>query len=148
MMGSLTLYRGLLRDHVFSKPWIRAITPGAEAGPSGAETTPKLPSIGHGIAGMGAGTTVSIVAAPLEHVKSRLQTQYSADKKQRLFSGPIDCTRKIVSTHSTYGVLLALPSALSDVRSVAPFSWNLWLVPGFICDSHFQILLLFLVEFV
>lgn len=42
------------------------------------------------------GATVSFVAAPVEHVKARLQIQYAADKSKRLYSGPIDCCRKIV----------------------------------------------------
>jgi solute carrier family 25 carnitine/acylcarnitine transporter 20/29 len=56
-----------------------------------------LPSFGHGIAGIMAGTTVSFIAAPVEHVKARLQIQYAADKSKRLYSGPIDCIRRIVS---------------------------------------------------
>lgn len=59
-----------------------------------------LPSFGHGIAGIMAGTTVSFIAAPVEHIKARLQVQYAADKSKRMYSGPIDCTRKIVSSPS------------------------------------------------
>lgn len=93
MLGSLTLYRRLLLEHVFSKPRIRdAIS--FSRGPKDLNT---LPSLGHGIAGIMAGSTVSFIAAPVEHIKARLQIQYAADKKQRLYSGPIDCTRKIVS---------------------------------------------------
>jgi solute carrier family 25 carnitine/acylcarnitine transporter 20/29 len=44
-----------------------------------------------------AGTTVSFVAAPVEHIKARLQIQYAADKSKRMYSGPIDCLRKMVS---------------------------------------------------
>jgi hypothetical protein len=43
-----------------------------------------------------AGTTVSFIAAPVEHIKARLQVQYAADKTKRMYSGPIDCLRKIV----------------------------------------------------
>jgi solute carrier family 25 carnitine/acylcarnitine transporter 20/29 len=56
-----------------------------------------LPSFGHGIAGILAGTTVSFIAAPVEHIKARLQVQYAADKSKRMYSGPIDCLRKLVS---------------------------------------------------
>lgn len=73
------------------------------------ETPERLPSVGHGIAGIMAGSTVSFVAAPVEHVKARLQIQYSADKKKRLYSGPIDCTKKIVSA-----VLFATPSQVTE----------------------------------
>lgn len=96
MLGSLTLYRRLLLENVFSKPEIRASMPFI-----GKQTDlHTLPSFGHGIAGIMAGTTVSFIAAPVEHVKARLQIQYSADKSKRLYSGPIDCVRKMVrNTH-------------------------------------------------
>jgi solute carrier family 25 carnitine/acylcarnitine transporter 20/29 len=92
MLGSLTLYRRLLLENVFSKPSIRAMTPFAK----NQSDLHTLPSFGHGIAGIMAGTTVSFIAAPVEHVKARLQIQYAADKSKRLYSGPIDCTRRIV----------------------------------------------------
>lgn len=93
MLGSLTLYRRLLLEHVFSNLRIRdAISFSRE--PKDLNT---LPSLGHGIAGIMAGSTVSFIAAPVEHIKARLQIQYAADKKQRLYSGPIDCSMKIVS---------------------------------------------------
>lgn len=56
----------------------------------------RLPTIGHGIAGIMAGATVSFIAAPVEHIKARLQVQYAAEKSKRLFSGPVDCIKKIV----------------------------------------------------
>ena len=56
----------------------------------------KLSVLGEAVAGMFAGWTVSFVAAPVEHVKARLQIQYSADRSTRLYSGPVDCSRKLV----------------------------------------------------
>ncbi|RAL14306.1 putative mitochondrial carrier protein [Aspergillus homomorphus CBS 101889] len=104
MLGSLTLYRRLLLENVFSKPHIRAMTP-----LSGRQTDPNtLPSFGHGIAGIMAGTTVSFIAAPVEHVKARLQIQYSADKTKRMYSGPIDCVRKLLRTHGISGLYRGL----------------------------------------
>lgn len=102
MLGSLTLYKRLLLENVFSNPRIR------EAIPFSKGTNPNtLPSFGHGIAGILAGCTVSFIAAPVEHVKARLQIQYAADKKQRMYSGPIDCSKKIVSiTHASESSLL------------------------------------------
>lgn len=93
MLGSLTLYRRLLLEHVFSNPRIRAATPlsGSQ------QDLNTLPSFGHGIAGIMAGSTVSFIAAPVEHVKARLQVQYAAEKTKRMYSGPIDCCKKIVS---------------------------------------------------
>ena len=93
MLGSLTLYRRLLFEHVFSNPRIRPWMPFS----NGKNDLDKLPSFGHGIAGILAGSTVSFIAAPVEHVKGRLQIQYAADKSKRLYRGPIDCTKKIVS---------------------------------------------------
>lgn len=97
MLGSLTLYRRILLEKVFSNPSFRALMPFSGTGRSPAAPVDKLPSFGHGIAGIMAGSTVSFIAAPVEHVKARLQIQYAADKKQRLYRGPIDCTKKIVS---------------------------------------------------
>jgi hypothetical protein len=95
MLGSLTLYRRLLLENVFSKPHIRPYLPFSRYQPDLA----TLPSFGHGIAGIMAGTTVSFIAAPVEHVKARLQVQYAADKSKRMYSGPIDCMRKMVSSN-------------------------------------------------
>lgn len=93
MLGSLTLYRRLLLENVFSNPNIRSAMPFI-----GRQTDLNtLPSFGHGIAGIMAGTTVSFIATPVEHVKARLQIQYAAEKSKRLYSGPIDCLVRIVS---------------------------------------------------
>jgi len=61
-----------------------------------------------------AGWTVSFIAAPVEHVKARLQIQYAADKSKRLYSGPIDCTKKLVRM---YYVPLGGPQAHSSCNS-------------------------------
>lgn len=92
MLGSLTLYKRLLLENVFSNPQLRKFIPFT----SSQRDLNTLPSFGHGIAGIMAGCTVSFVAAPVEHIKARLQIQYAADKSQRLYSGPIDCSKKIV----------------------------------------------------
>jgi solute carrier family 25 (mitochondrial carnitine/acylcarnitine transporter), member 20/29 len=93
MLGSLTTYRRLLLEHVFSKPEMRNAIPFS----GNQNDLSTLPTVGHGIAGVMAGATVSFIAAPVEHIKARLQTQYAAEKSQRLYSGPTDCARKIVS---------------------------------------------------
>lgn len=98
MLGSLTLYRQLLLKHAFSKPNIRSYMPFC----SSQKDLNVLPSFGQGIAGIMAGTTVSFIAAPVEHIKARLQVQYAADKAQRMYSGPIDCLRKIVSNSLSF----------------------------------------------
>lgn len=101
MLGSLTFYRRLLHETVFHPSVTDASPQGVTtAFPNAGQTLHKLPALGHGIAGIMAGWTVSFVAAPVEHIKARLQIQYAADKKNRLYSGPIDCTRKIVGSPS------------------------------------------------
>lgn len=94
MMGSLNVYRRLMADHVFRVD------------------KPQLPAVGHGMAGMLAGATVSFVAAPVEHIKARLQTQYAAKKADRLYSGPLDCLRRIYAHHGTAGVFHGLSATL------------------------------------
>ncbi|PWY75114.1 alpha-1,6 mannosyltransferase subunit [Aspergillus heteromorphus CBS 117.55] len=119
MLGSLTLYRRLLLENVFSKPDLRARIPFIGHQPD----LHTLPSFGHGIAGVMAGMTVSFIAAPVEHIKARLQIQYAADKSKRLYSGPIDCVRKIVGTHGIAGLYRGL-CATMIFRSCFFFWWG------------------------
>lgn len=93
MLGSLTIYRKFLLQNVFANPTFRPNTPPAELAKE------KLPAVGHSIAGIGAGFTVSFIACPVEHVKARLQVQYAAKKSERFYSGPIDCARRLLKTH-------------------------------------------------
>jgi len=117
MLGSLTVYRRLLHDHVFSNPRFR---PHVAASDLAKE---KLPAFGHGIAGILAGATVSFIAAPVEHVKARLQIQYAAKRKDRLYSGPIDCTRKILRAHGLGGLYHGLFATII-FRSFFFFWWG------------------------
>ena len=98
MLGSLTFYRRILKDSVFSSSSMLAISrvSSSQTEIAKKQVEDRLPTIGHGIAGIMAGGTVSFVAAPVEHIKARLQVQYAADKSKRLYSGPIDCITKIV----------------------------------------------------
>ncbi|EEB07259.2 ornithine carrier protein [Schizosaccharomyces japonicus yFS275] len=100
MLGSLTQYRRLLR-----------------------KTTPNgvLHLREHALAGLGAGFTVSLVAAPVELLKARLQVQYSA--AQRLYTGPLDCIRKTVGQHGVTGLWHALPATLIQ-RSFFSVYWG------------------------
>ncbi|KAL7623259.1 hypothetical protein AAE478_006940 [Parahypoxylon ruwenzoriense] len=113
MLGSLTVYRRLLSEHVFSPhpPTIPAPRRTEERGTS-SHGAVHLPSYGHGLAGILAGCTVSFIAAPVEHVKSRLQIQYSARKSERLYSGPLDCVRKIYGAHGIRGIYKGLAATL------------------------------------
>jgi solute carrier family 25 carnitine/acylcarnitine transporter 20/29 len=117
MLGSLTFYRRMLRDNVFSNPSYRSATSLAVL------EKEKLPSFGHGIAGIMAGSTVSLIAAPVEHIKARLQIQYAANKAERLYSGPIDCTRKIYRAHGLPGLWHGLSATLL-FRSFFFFWWG------------------------
>lgn len=117
MLGSLTLYRRLLQENVFSNPAFRPDVAVEQL------EEQKLPSFGHGIAGILAGSTVSFIAAPVEHVKARLQIQYAARKSDRLYSGPIDCTRKILRAHGLHGLYHGLGATLL-FRSFFFFWWG------------------------
>ncbi|KAL6715661.1 hypothetical protein ACLMJK_006622 [Lecanora helva] len=125
MLGSLTFYRRLLNDNVFSNPAFRtfkqASTHSLDKAKKGAEN--NLPTIGHAIAGIMAGATVSFIAAPVEHVKARLQVQYAADKRQRLYSGPINCAQKIFRAHGITGLYHGLAATLL-FRSFFFFWWG------------------------
>lgn len=109
MLGSLTLYRRLLNEHVYQP--LRARPTNQAIWLTDAEKK-KLPTVGHGIAGMLAGWTVSLIAAPIEHVKARLQVQYQATRAQRLYTGPIDCTKKLLRAHGVRGLWHGLSATL------------------------------------
>ena len=117
MLGSLTMYRRVLNENVFNRAAFArggdvAMHTTADMPRRGEKEDAKLPVIGHGIAGLFAGWTVSFVAAPVEHIKARLQIQYSMEKNQRLYSGPIDCMRKISHHHGITGLYHGLSSTI------------------------------------
>ncbi|KAF2140500.1 uncharacterized protein K452DRAFT_319433 [Aplosporella prunicola CBS 121167] len=114
MLGSLTFYRRILREHVFEP----VAPPRALDNPAY-----KLPTLGHGIAGIMAGWTVSFIAAPVEHIKARLQIQYSADKSKRLYSGPIDCSKKLYRSHGLPGLYHGLGATML-FRTFFFFWWS------------------------
>ncbi|ORY63054.1 carrier protein YMC2 [Pseudomassariella vexata] len=127
MLGSLTMYRRLLAENIFvrSPPSARHpdLARNATAAAQAAHSIAHLPSFGHGLAGIMAGATVSFIAAPVEHVKARLQIQYSANKAERLYSGPIDCVRKIYGAHGVRGIYKGLFATLM-FRSFFFFWWG------------------------
>lgn len=59
----------------------------------------------------------------MEHVKARLQVQYAADKNMRPYSGPIDCTKKILRAHGIAGIYHGLTATLL-FRSFFFFWWG------------------------
>lgn len=114
MLGSLTFYRRLLHENIFPSPPVLAINRASIYSSDVSKKAEKqgLPTIGHALAGIMAGATVSFIAAPVEHIKARLQVQYAADKKQRLYSGPIDCSKKILRAHGFGGLYHGLSATL------------------------------------
>lgn len=124
MLGSLTVYRRLLREHLFDPPLHppHEIADAREAS-HGKGATDALPAHGHGMAGILAGATVSFIAAPVEHVKARLQIQYAARKADRLYAGPLDCVTKIYRHHAVPGLYHGLGATLF-FRSFFFFWWG------------------------
>lgn len=103
MLGSLNLYRRMLRDDLpRNSLFHRPEQNGSHA----------LKSFGHGIAGMMAGWTVCVIATPVEHLKARLQVQYAANKADRLYKGPVDCFKKIYGSHGMRGLYHGFPATL------------------------------------
>ena len=119
MLGSLTFYRRILHETLFNPNRIAA-TPSSFTRSSEAH---KLPALGHALAGVMAGATVSFIAAPVEHIKTRLQIQYSSKKSERLYKGPIDCFRKIYKFHGLPGIYHGLSATLL-FRSFFFFWWG------------------------
>lgn len=137
MLGSLAVYRRVLAQHVFcADEWapgmgdgqaglgfgtlLRRLRSASTSAPDDGRRSPSpsperlryLPPLGHGLAGILAGATVSFIAAPVEHVKARLQIQYAAAKSQRLYSGPLDCAAKIHAHHGLRGLYHGLSATL------------------------------------
>lgn len=91
MLGSLHVYRRLVKENFYPDE-------------------KKLPLLGHVIAGLGSGLTVSFVAAPIEQFKARLQVQY--DAKSRIYSGPLDVAKKLYKVSGIRGIYSGLLSTM------------------------------------
>ncbi|KAK4170689.1 mitochondrial carrier domain-containing protein [Triangularia setosa] len=105
MLGSLTFYRRIIHDNFF--PHYRNPND-----PNLPKNVTRLPTYAHGLAGILSGATVSFIAAPVEHIKARLQIQYSSNKSERLYSGPVDALRKIYKHHGIRGIYHGLGATL------------------------------------
>jgi len=116
MLGSLNVYRRLLNDNLFNPS-----SYSASSARSTAHNT--LPTHGHALAGTLAGWTVSLIAAPIEHIKARLQIQYAASKASRLYTGPLDCLSKIYRAHGIRGLYHGLGATLL-FRTFFCFWWG------------------------
>lgn len=129
MLGSLSVYRRLVARHLFG---IDNYSHG-DGGDTGQQQQQQhqqqkkkkkqLPAHGHGLAGIMAGATVSVVAAPVEHIKARLQTQYAARRSERLYRGPVDCVRKVWRHHGLRGIYRGFQATLL-FRSFFFFWWG------------------------
>lgn len=133
MLGSLTFYRRILSEKVLVNRMPSFSQPPTHQNFSAQEN--ELPSFGHGMAGILAGWTVSFIAAPVEHVKARLQTQYAVDKAKRLYSGPIDCSTKIIRAHGIRGIYHGLSATLL-FRSFFFFWWGSYDVLTQLFNKH------------
>ncbi|CAG8490285.1 3295_t:CDS:2 [Cetraspora pellucida] len=61
------------------------------------------------LSGSAAGIANSVLSGPIEHIRTRLQvqitpTQANSVKRPMLYSGPIDCIKKIYSTYGIRGI--------------------------------------------
>lgn len=100
-LGSLSNYRLILQRH---------------------DKNRVLSSLEQGIAGIGAGWTVAMVASPVELVKVRLQMQYVSGAA-RQYKGPIDCVRQLAQRYGPLGVYRGLHATLAQ-RSFFFFLWG------------------------
>jgi solute carrier family 25 carnitine/acylcarnitine transporter 20/29 len=125
MLGSLAFYRKLLQKTIFAtQPMgISQLPSNTLTSATSRRDGQNLSLIGHGLAGILAGTTVSFVAAPVEQIKARLQVQYSPNKQERFYTSPIDCLNKIYQSHGFRGWYHGLTATLI-FRSFFFFWWS------------------------
>lgn len=125
MLGSLAFYRKLLQKTIFAtQPMgISQLSSNTLTSATSRRDGQNLSLIGHGLAGILAGTTVSFVAAPVEQIKARLQVQYSPNKQERFYTSPIDCLNKIYQSHGFRGWYHGLTATLI-FRSFFFFWWS------------------------
>ncbi|EPQ67322.1 Bgt-4901 [Blumeria graminis f. sp. tritici] len=118
-LGSLSFYRRFLQRTLFAVP---STSTGALATKDYySSSQPNLPPLGHAISGFLAGATVSTIASPIEHIKARLQVQFSSTK--RLYNGPVDCATKIYTHHGIRGIYHGFVATLI-FRSAFFFWWG------------------------
>ncbi|KAJ2798477.1 hypothetical protein H4R20_004806 [Coemansia guatemalensis] len=100
-LGSLSNYRLLLQGNDKSR---------------------RLSHLEHGLAGLGAGWTVALVATPVELIKMRLQMQY-ASGAARTYRGPVDVVRHLTRTYGALGLWHGLHATMTQ-RSFFFFLWG------------------------
>jgi solute carrier family 25 carnitine/acylcarnitine transporter 20/29 len=98
-MGSLHYYQACLRTAL-----------------GGQELTP----LHHGVAGLGAGLTVSLVGSPIEMLKGTLQIQH--DDARRTYTGPLHLARQLLQGHGVLGLYKGFTGCLV-FRSLFSVLW-------------------------
>ncbi|KAH8835730.1 mitochondrial carrier [Flagelloscypha sp. PMI_526] len=88
----------------------------------------RLSLFGHGVAGLFAGCTSSLLATPMELLKVNLQIQQQASVADRQFKGPIDVARRIVRTEGPLGLWRGFTGSLAQRCA---FFWMFFGVEGF-----------------
>jgi solute carrier family 25 carnitine/acylcarnitine transporter 20/29 len=74
------------------------------------------------LAGAFAGLTNTVLSSPIEHIRIRLQTQ-PHDPSKRLYSGPLDCIRKINGQAGVFNGLYR-GTAVTALREMA--AYGMW----------------------
>lgn len=64
----------------------------------------RLTVTAHGVAGLFAGLTSAFIATPIELVKVKLQLQLQRHARDREFTGPIHCARRIIQSQGFLGL--------------------------------------------
>ncbi|KAF9044633.1 mitochondrial carrier [Hymenopellis radicata] len=73
----------------------------------------RLSIFAHGVAGLFAGLTSTILATPMELLKVKLQLQMQRSASERQFKGPIDCARKIIRLQGYGGLWSGFTGSLA-----------------------------------
>lgn len=102
LLGSFSIYRDFL-NRISQHPEALPVLETGRAAPANLSSA----SVSF-IAGGLAGWTVSFIAAPIEHVKARLQVQYGRSK----YAGPTDCFREIYQDHGISGLYRGLSATI------------------------------------
>ncbi|WFD30310.1 hypothetical protein MSPP1_001328 [Malassezia sp. CBS 17886] len=115
LLGSLHMYKTWIAQH-----WLRETPHDGRL---------KLPLIYHGVAGIGAGWTNSLVTSPVELLKTKLQMQRQRvglrnTAVPREFTSTWDCVRKVVRETGVHGLWRGLPATLIFRTSFGPFFYS------------------------
>ncbi|KAL9651019.1 hypothetical protein ABK040_012763 [Willaertia magna] len=71
-----------------------------------------LSLLDHSIAGFFGGMSCSIVANPIEQIKSRLQVQYNWDSSTQRYKGPFDCMKQLYANNGLKGFFFGMSGTL------------------------------------